>query len=166
MKKFGSAFHIWSLVILVALFIVSFFVFPEFFSSAFTYRKGETPEVVVKKPVIPLVPPLDIAAYEAKLLELANNPYVKPPEPTTKTVTDPKTGVKTTVTIPAKPLPTPLWPKKTVYPEGGAILPFNRIIAYYGNLLSTKMGVLGQYPPDDMLARLDAEVKNWMALTA
>ncbi len=160
MKKLGSAGHLWFFV-LAALFVVSFFVFPEFFSSAFTYKKGDIVEDVVKEPVVPTVPPLDVMAYEAKILELANNPYIKPPEPTTKIVTDPKTGVKTTVTTPPKPLPTPLWPKKTVYPEGGAILPFNRIIAYYGNLLSTKMGVLGQYPPDEMLMRLDAEVKKW-----
>src|ERR1700729_182622 len=38
------------------------------------------------------------------------------------------------------------WPVKTAYPEAGAILPFKRIVAYYGNLYSKKMGVLGEYP--------------------
>ncbi len=56
-----------------------------------------------------------------------------------------------------------LWPVKTVYPLDGAILPFKRIVAYYGNLLSTGMGVLGEYPEDIMLAKLDAEVKKWTA---
>src|SRR5687767_13840011 len=28
------------------------------------------------------------------------------------------------------------WPVKAPYPKGGAILPFNRIISYYGNLYS------------------------------
>lgn len=92
-----------------------------------------------------------------------NNPV--PPGPTTKTVKDPKTGVETTVTIPSKPTPPNIWPVKTVYPNAGAILPFNRIIAYYGNLYSTKMGVLGEYKEEEMLARLDAEVKNGMLPT-
>ena len=56
---------------------------------------------------------------------------------------------------------TPLWPVKTVYPKAGAILPFHRVIAYYGNLYSKGMGVLGEYPPDEVLQRLAGEVKNW-----
>lgn len=54
------------------------------------------------------------------------------------------------------------WPVKTkAYPLPGAILPFNRIVAYYGNMYSKNMGVLGQYPPKIMLAKLKTEVKNW-----
>lgn len=54
------------------------------------------------------------------------------------------------------------WPvKKQPYPIPGAILPFKRIVAYYGNLYSKRMGVLGEYPPDEMLSRLDREVKHW-----
>ncbi len=53
------------------------------------------------------------------------------------------------------------WPVKTAYPNPGAILPFRRIVAYYGNLYSKKMGALGEYPPDEMLRRLQAEAKNW-----
>jgi len=45
----------------------------------------------------------------------------------------------------------------------GAILPNKRIIAYYGNPLSRRMGVLGEYPPDQMLSMLDAEVAAWEA---
>jgi hypothetical protein len=55
------------------------------------------------------------------------------------------------------------WPVKTVYPNAGAILPFRRIIAYYGNLYSKNMGVLGEYPPDEMLRRLKVELKKWQA---
>ena len=53
------------------------------------------------------------------------------------------------------------WPVKTDYPLPGALLPFNRIIAYYGNFYSTRMGVLGEYEPDEMLRRLGDEVKKW-----
>ncbi len=54
------------------------------------------------------------------------------------------------------------WPvKNQPYPLAGAILPFKRIIVYYGNLHSKKMGALGEYPPKEMWSRLNAEVKNW-----
>jgi len=54
------------------------------------------------------------------------------------------------------------WPvKNTPRPLPGALLPFNRIVAYYGNMYSKNMGVLGQYPPKIMLAKLQAEVKVW-----
>ena len=55
------------------------------------------------------------------------------------------------------------WPVKTVYPNSGAILPFKRIIAYYGNLYSKRMGVLGEYPPDEMIRMLKVELKKWEA---
>ena len=52
------------------------------------------------------------------------------------------------------------WPAKFPYPSPGAILPFNRILAFYGNLYSKKMGALGEYPKNEMLAKLKGEVKN------
>ena len=54
------------------------------------------------------------------------------------------------------------WPvKNTPYPLPGAILPFKRIVAFYGNLYSKRMGILGELPPNEMLAKLKGEVKNW-----
>ena len=54
------------------------------------------------------------------------------------------------------------WPvKNTPYPLPGAILPFKRVVAYYGNLYAKKMGILGELPPNEMLAKLKGEVKNW-----
>jgi hypothetical protein len=54
------------------------------------------------------------------------------------------------------------WPvKNQPYPLAGAILPYNRIVAFYGNLFSKKMGILGELPPKEMLAKLKGEVKNW-----
>jgi hypothetical protein len=53
------------------------------------------------------------------------------------------------------------WPPKTVYPKEGALLPFNRIVAYYGNFYSTQMGVLGEYPADDMIEKLKSEKLHW-----
>jgi hypothetical protein len=42
-------------------------------------------------------------------------------------------------------------------------LPFYRVVAYYGNMYSKNMGVLGEYEPSVMRAKLLAEVKNWEA---
>jgi len=53
------------------------------------------------------------------------------------------------------------WPVKTAPPLPGSILPARRIIAYYGNPLSKRMGILGELPPEQMLARLDKEVAEW-----
>lgn len=54
------------------------------------------------------------------------------------------------------------WPvKNTPYPLAGALLPFNRIIAYYGNLYVKKMGPLGKYEPKEMWRKLDEEVAKW-----
>jgi hypothetical protein len=57
-----------------------------------------------------------------------------------------------------------LWPVKNApAPLAGAILPAKRIVAFYGNPLSTRMGVLGEFAPEEMLRRLDAEVDAWNA---
>jgi hypothetical protein len=76
--------------------------------------------------------PIDTLAYQKKLKALANGDT---------------TGV---------------WPHQLrSYPLDGAILPFKRIVAYYGNLYSKKMGVLGEYPPKEVWKKLNAEVKAW-----
>lgn len=54
------------------------------------------------------------------------------------------------------------WPvKNTPYPLPGAILPYKRVVAFYGNLYAKRMGILGEIPPKEMLAKLKGEVKNW-----
>ena len=45
----------------------------------------------------------------------------------------------------------------------GSILPASRIIAYYGNPHSKKMGVLGEYPEQEMLGKLDKTLEMWRA---
>lgn len=54
------------------------------------------------------------------------------------------------------------WPK-TPAAGPGALLPQNRIIAYYGNPHSKKMGVIGEYPEQQMLDMLDKTVAQWKA---
>lgn len=82
-------------------------------------------------------PELDKVAYDQKLNAIANN-----------STTTTSTSIN-------------LWPVKTAYPKAGALLPANRVVAYYGNLYSKNMGVLGEYAPDIMLKKLNDEVTKW-----
>ncbi len=85
------------------------------------------------------VPVLDTKDYDKRMEALAN--YASTTATTTKRI----------------------WPAKTVYPNAGAILPFKRIIAYYGNFYSKGMGVLGEYPAPEVLSKLKAEMAKWNA---
>jgi hypothetical protein len=87
---------------------------------------------------------LDKKLFDEKMKALANNPITV-------------TASSTATTTPLKYL----WPAKATDPLGDALLPFNRIVAYYGNFYSTKMGVLGEYPEDQMLSMLKAEAEKW-----
>ena len=95
------------------------------------------------------VPALDRAAYDAKLNQIAHVVV--------------STTTLATTTASTTPARAPLWPVKGVYPNAGALLPFNRIIAYYGNFYSKGMGVLGEYPAEIMKQKLAAEVAKWNA---
>ena len=53
------------------------------------------------------------------------------------------------------------WPVISPPPLPGSILPHRRIVAYYGNPLSKKMGILGELPKEEMLQRLKQEVNRW-----
>jgi len=101
--------------------------------------------------------PINPVAYNAKMLAIANVPPAR-------TITI-KVG-STTVTKTVPPTPTG-WPVTTSarapYPITGALLPFDRIVAYYGNLYSAQMGVLGQYPQAQVLAMLASTTAMWQA---
>ena len=57
------------------------------------------------------------------------------------------------------------WPvKNQPFPPPGGILPFHRIVAYYGNLYSKRMGILGEYPPEEVWQRLNTEVLVWQQI--
>jgi hypothetical protein len=94
--------------------------------------------------------PLDTIAYDKKMLQIAN--YPTPRVVATSTATSSRAT--------STPLYRP-WPAKAPYPLAGAILPFSRIVAYYGNFYSKGMGVLGQYPESVMLAKLASTTALW-----
>ncbi|MCC7160160.1 hypothetical protein IT399_00305 [Candidatus Nomurabacteria bacterium] len=155
------------LIIFASLSLLSFSAF-SYFGNTTSYNKNKNVAGAIESQDLPLTPkilPLDIALYDKMLNELANNP----PDPivyeTIKVTEKDANGKDITKNkkVPVSPQPTftHLWPVKTVYPNAGAILPFNRIIAYYGNLYSTKMGVLGEYPEAIVFEKLKNEVKKW-----
>jgi hypothetical protein len=55
------------------------------------------------------------------------------------------------------------WPVKGPEPRPGALIPEHRIVAFYGNPLSTRMGILGELPPEEMLPRLEQTATMWAA---
>lgn len=104
-------------------------------------------------------PVLNFADYDSRMFALAHRTSSSTIATTTVKV---KVGT-TTVSEIATSTKTYLWPAKTVYPNVGAILPFKRIVAYYGNFYSTGMGVLGEYPEAQMLAMLASTTAEWAA---
>jgi hypothetical protein len=48
-------------------------------------------------------------------------------------------------------------------PLPGSVLPSRRIVAFYGNPLSRRMGILALQPVDSMLARLEQVTAEWTA---
>lgn len=98
--------------------------------------------------IVPMTP-LDIPAYNAKMLQIAN----LPPLPV---ATGSTTASTTVIRKPGS------WPVTSApYPLPGALLPGHRIIAYYGNLYSRSMGVLGKYDPPEMFAMLASTTRQW-----
>lgn len=104
----------------------------------------------------PPVPKLNILAYNKKLVELAN--YGTTTADTGVLATSSAWTATTTSIQTENP-----WPVSTVYPQARAILPFSRIVGYYGNFLSTQMGVLGQYPEDVVFDMLSSTTAEWQA---
>jgi hypothetical protein len=93
---------------------------------------------------------IDTKRYDELMLKLA---WYRP-----ATTTELVYSSSTNVTIKGKQ-----WPTDAPYPHGGAILPFKRILAFYGNLYSTRMGILGELPADQMLAKLQSTKEQWEA---
>jgi hypothetical protein len=108
------------------------------------------------------------AAMIMALAGLAGHPHVattqSPAHPKSTSVkaqgTPRKASPKAAKRVKAEPAP-PTWPVGGPDPLPGAILPNKRIVAFYGNPLSKKMGILGELPSDEMLAKLDREVAAW-----
>lgn len=57
--------------------------------------------------------------------------------------------------------PPAYYPPAMPAPRRDALLPWSRIVTYYGNPLSKRMGILGEIPPAEMMAGLEREAKEW-----
>ncbi len=69
---------------------------------------------------------------------------------------------KAVAAAPKKPAePEPVWPVPGPAPLPGALLPAKRIVTFYGNPLSERMGILGRLPAKRMMDSLEAQAKAW-----
>ncbi|MES2059992.1 MAG: hypothetical protein V4438_03100 [Patescibacteria group bacterium] len=134
----------------IAAFAIFYFILPPFFATS--YSRKDLVLSSVAKALTP-APMLDKPLYDKLMLMLANNPRAA----TSTASSTPPNAATSTV---AKKY---LWPADAPYPNAGALLPFNRIVAYYGNFYSKAMGVLGEYPRGEMIAKLNREVSKWNA---
>ena len=113
-------------------------------------RPDSTP---VAPPVAPITPPV-MADSTVDSTKVDSAPKVV------------KTKAKKSATATAAPAAArkaPVWPVVAPTPLPGSLLPKRRIVAFYGNPLSRRMGILGELKPDSMLAKLDREVAAWNA---
>ena len=152
-KSFLKNPYIWlsiSLLYLCAVVVFGFF-------HVKTGAPEEISNIVKDLFIAPKYPPLNIADYDLRMAKLAH----LLPSDATSTVSLISTSSATSTFY--KATSTHLWPVATSYPLSGAILPFKRIVAYYGNFLSKGMGVLGQYPQDQMLSMFQVEIDKWNA---
>lgn len=134
--------------VLILVFAVSATFF--FSASPISFSRGATSTPQSRVDTTPPKPVLDTVAYDKKLLAMA---HIGTSSKHYTAFLENDFGTSTP----------PLWPVRAAYPKAGALLPFNRIIAYYGNFYSKGMGVLGEYPEDVMLDKLRAEVARWEA---
>lgn len=79
----------------------------------------------------PVKTAIDTGLYKKKLMQLANND---------------KTG---------------RWPATSAIPAEGAIVPYNRVIAFYGNFYSRTMGILGEYSTPVLLEKIREQTGLW-----
>lgn len=88
-------------------------------------------DTVIAEPVSEKTPTLDTADYIKRVMHLAHDSIAKH------------------------------WPILSVFPQTGAILPFHRIVAMYGNFYSKHMGILGRLPEEELINLLNKEMKEW-----
>ncbi len=167
-----------SLVLIVSILTFGLYAFA---SQMISKRNVEAkPDIATSTPKVeaPLV--LDTKDYDARMLYLAHKLILSTasgtahliPNPNLATTTASSTATSTKKIVKQKQhtasstfdlgWDNSKWPAKDdVYPNAGAILPFKRIVAFYGNLYSKNMGVLGEYDTATVLSKLKDKVHEW-----
>ena len=165
-------------IVIVCVSIKTYSITKHVVSSALNFSASTSSAMDFAKPDWSK-PKLDTVAYDVKMMYLAHrlasstsslspaasssldtsSLSASSPGASTTSLTRASSTSKTSSSTKSK---TYLWPaKNAVYPLPGAILPFKRVVAYYGNLYAKTMGVLGQYEPDVMLQKLQGAVHEW-----
>ena len=150
-------------------------------------KSTSTPRAPTSTPAhVPWPRELDHTAYDRALLSLADYPDAEAFAEAAAAQAQVSTSSPTSTAPSADPIPVPFagfpppsqliyssstnvtvpgkrWPAAAPYPHGGAILPFNRVVAYYGNFYSTRMGILGEFSSSTVLARLASTSAAWEA---
>jgi hypothetical protein len=149
------AVHVVALLVGLAVVVVAAYFFLPALTSV-SYGTGAATSTSVLAKILPKKevpkPVLDVADYRRRLLALAqvatSSPYYAAYLQGTTTATG---------TI-------PLWPARhAAEPLPGALLPFKRIVAYYGNFYSKGMGILGELDKGTVLAKLKSTAAEWEA---
>jgi hypothetical protein len=111
---------------------------------------------------------LVVLLASTSVLALAAQPwqsFLSNPTEDVSAPTPAPTAAQALLPLPTDPPPTPTLvptpnPSPTAVPVRG-VLPDHRILAYYGNPLAKEMGILGEVPPDQMLARLKQQMSAY-----
>jgi hypothetical protein len=153
MKKWRSSIIAIFSVALIAVAVVMSALTIKPRAVTFVRKDAAAAVDVIKNNEPPPLPSLDRNAYNIKMLEIAHVATTSPWYPAYMM------GTTTASTTKARPM----WPVIRAYPKSEPLLPFHRIVAYYGNFLSTGMGALGKWPPQEMLRRLASTTAQWQA---
>ncbi len=144
-RRFGL--HALAVIVGVAIVVFGYLGLTESLSVSYADEATSTPQV-------PQIPSLDTLEYNLRLLALA---HVATSSPWYGAFLQATTTASTT-------LPRPTWPVIRALPKDSrAILPFRRVVAYYGNFYSTQMGVLGEYDQETVITKLKDAAAQWEA---
>ncbi len=147
----------------LALFIVGAFVLPYLMRTTATLAEVEEGSSFLEKLIEPGPPEFDREAYDEKMLALAHISMASTTRDTSTTTPPGMTLIRNKDEFTSVSAKGQLWPVAAPYPKAGALLPHKRIVAFYGNFYSTKMGILGEHDESTVLAKLKSEKAAWEA---
>lgn len=153
----GKGKYLVLVVVAVCLYVAFLFLLASPAATAELSKLFSFADIEYRAPAKAPAPVLDFFDYNKRMVTLAN--YGTTTAATGIIATSTAWYATTTsISSPIHP-----WPVQTVYPDAGAILPFSRIVAYYGNFYSASMGILGQYPSDELVTKLESVASDWQA---
>lgn len=147
----------------VLIFLLGAFVLPYAMRTSATLAEVSHEESFLGKILEPEPPKFDKAAYDEKMLALAHISLASTTRDTSTTTPPGMTLIRNQDESTSVSAAGALWPVAGPYPIPGALLPEKRIVAYYGNFYSTKMGILGEFDEGTVLAKLKSEKAAWEA---